>query len=479
MGPGDRIYVAAERRGREIVLACRFRRQLAGAIFEVVAPAIDEGDDEVQLLSVPQSSTQTQLRVDQELSVLELPGDFDYQAWVDELASDTAGQTAEEEETGRAPPRKLPAAARALNVGNQHDEMAEMRDMVRGLTLNVRDLARDVRSLKPAAPEDLPHPVTRPEPTRRGTSAGRGLDGLMRLYHGADDADGEEDGAEALGAPTPAETNWAGALTDRMAQATASGPRRDLPPRTPGPSTAQPQLPMSTMEALVSSMAETQRTTGMALQAISRRGRAEGIEEDDDGEGLEAGVGKFAYPSRLRHLIDRKPEVIINNWMRVVKEKCGATQPGMSYGLTIHADRLRKSFGHHTSLLRAHYYIAAALDRIILQGEILPGVAMAINAMRAIHQAALDNGKWDTANLMVSTPDPLETIQFAGEPDEMGRIAAYQDAFLKLKAKRPMGGPPSKWGGQQHDDGAEEHHAPMPKYANAKWKAKAKAPAAP
>jgi hypothetical protein len=169
--------------------------------------------------------------------------------------------------------------------------------------------------------------------------------------------------------------------------------------------------------------------------------------------------------------------VIINNWMRVVKEKCGATQPGMSYGLAIHADRLRKSFGHHTSLLRAHYYIAAALDRIILQGEILPGVAMAINAMRAIHQAALDNGKWDTANLMVSTPDPLETIQFAGEPDEMGRIAAYQDAFLKLKAKRPPTAPPPKWGAQPHDDTFEDQHAPMPKHA--KWKAKGPKATAP
>ena len=160
--------------------------------------------------------------------------------------------------------------------------------------------------------------------------------------------------------------------------------------------------------------------------------------------------------------------------MRVVKEKCGATQPGMSYGLTIHADRLRKSFGHHTSLLRAHYHIAAALDRIILQGEVLSGIAMAVNAMRAIHQAALDNGKWDTAILMVSTPDPLEQVQFAGEPDEMGRIAAYQDAFLKLKAKPPPTGPPPKWGAQPHDEATEDQRPAMPKHA--KWKAKGAAP---
>jgi hypothetical protein len=224
MGPGDRIYVAAERQGREIVLACRFRRLLAGDIFEVIAPAIDEGDEEVQLLTVPRSSTQTQLRVDQELRVLELPGEFDYLAWVAELESDTAGQTAEEEEAALAPPRKPPAAARTLDVGGQRDEMAEMRDMVRGLTLNVRDLARDVRSLKPASPETVPSAAMRSDPTRRAASAGRGLDGLMRLYHGADDADGEEDGAEALGAPTIVENNWAGALTDRMTQAAASGP---------------------------------------------------------------------------------------------------------------------------------------------------------------------------------------------------------------------------------------------------------------
>jgi hypothetical protein len=310
MGPGDLIYFAAERQGRKNVLACRFRRLLAGDVFEVIAPALDE----------------------------------DYLAW--------------------------------------------------------------------------------------------------RLYHGDDDVGDEEDGAQALGPPTAVGNNWAGNLSERMAQAAASGPRRDLPPPPPVPSIAQPRLPMSALETLVSSMAEAQETTGMALQAISRRGRCEGGEEDDGVEGLEAEVRKIAYPSRLRHLIQGRAR-------SSSRAPCFCPWP-------LQTRRCRSA----TELLPR-----------------TPPPPVTINAMGTTYLAALDNDEWDTANLMVATPDLLETTPFAGEPDETGRIAACQDAFLKLEAERPPTAPPPRWGVQPHDDGLEDQHESMPKHA--KWEAKGAEAAAP
>jgi hypothetical protein len=309
MGPGDHIYVATEQQDRKIALAYRFRWLLAGDVFEVIAPALDE----------------------------------DYLAW--------------------------------------------------------------------------------------------------RLYHGDDDVDGEEDGAQALDPPPVVENNWAGNLSERMARGGASGPRRDLPPPRPVPSVAQSQLPMRTLKALVSSMAETQETAGMALQAISRRGRSEGGEEDDGVEGLEAEVKKIAYPSRLRHLVQGRAR--------------SSSRPPCVCPWPLQTRRCRSA----TELLPRTPPPPAEVQRKRLYSLTLSRLCL----------AALDNDEWDTANPMVSAPDPLETILFAGEPDEMGRIAACRDAFFKLEAKRPPATPLPRWGAQAHDDGVEDQHGSMPKHAE--WKA--------
>ena len=95
------------------------------------------------------------------------------------------------------------------------------------------------------------------------------------------------------------------------------------------------------------------------------------------------------------------------------------------------------------------------INRFIFQGlGHLIGLpqALCVQGMKCAHQAAIDNGRFDTAWLMTGLPDPLRRERFGGEPEELEVIGQYMkvmdDVEQRMKAKA--------YGTEDHSDDEEK-----------------------
>ena len=68
-------------------------------------------------------------------------------------------------------------------------------------------------------------------------------------------------------------------------------------------------------------------------------------------------------------------------------------------------------------------------------------MALTVQASKAVFQASLDNGTWETGCLLWPFPDPLGGPEFGGQENEMQAVYAYKKALAELKVKaRPTTG---------------------------------------
>ena len=81
---------------------------------------------------------------------------------------------------------------------------------------------------------------------------------------------------------------------------------------------------------------------------------------------------------------------------------------------------------------RCHYYTAEALQMFI-EGHVQHGIAMLCQLMKAQHQAAINQGSWDIAVLLLPTEDPLGKVEFGGDAEEMIRIQGHRRAMRDLR----------------------------------------------
>ena len=54
---------------------------------------------------------------------------------------------------------------------------------------------------------------------------------------------------------------------------------------------------------------------------------------------------------------------------------------------------------------------------------------------KAMLQAAMDNGSWENASLLVPMGDPLEKMELGGDEDELEAIHSYRKSMKELKTK--------------------------------------------
>ena len=53
--------------------------------------------------------------------------------------------------------------------------------------------------------------------------------------------------------------------------------------------------------------------------------------------------------------------------------------------------------------------------------------------LKSLHQVALDQGAWLSAQHLLPGGDPIDRVAFGGSHQEMEAIAGYHDAIRKLK----------------------------------------------
>jgi hypothetical protein len=178
-------------------------------------------------------------------------------------------------------------------------------------------------------------------------------------------------------------------------------------------------------------MAESQADLARALSHMKRKGYNSGSSSAGS-----RGRGKFSHPVLLRRRVNKQPEKTTNRWLAHVKEELSGGQGGNRWNLSLYNQHLRRSFGQNTPLYRTHHLLSAALDVILIEGRLLPGLAMLVQALQAIHQAGVDNGRWQKAYTFTMTPDILGVAEFAGDPRDVDTALTYQKIW-RTSVPRP------------------------------------------
>ena len=103
--------------------------------------------------------------------------------------------------------------------------------------------------------------------------------------------------------------------------------------------------------------------------------------------------------------------------------------------MTDYSHRLLPKFGKMRGLWRCHWLLSDALETA-LTGNAEVVAAQLTQACKCLHQVALDGGSWEAAELLLETPNPLETEGYAGEPFEMEGIARYRKMVREMATGR-------------------------------------------
>ena len=101
-------------------------------------------------------------------------------------------------------------------------------------------------------------------------------------------------------------------------------------------------------------------------------------------------------------------------------------------------------------------------------------MALATQACKAVHQVALDQGKWSTATLLLPLEDPLGRDDFAGEEAEMKDVHAYRKALDELRASHASAREPESDLGRSPTLAYDKKEGQWKTKGKAKDKAKAK-----
>ena len=92
----------------------------------------------------------------------------------------------------------------------------------------------------------------------------------------------------------------------------------------------------------------------------------------------------------------------------------------------------RVGFGHMKGLARCHAYVGDIL-LLLKQGHPDQGALLAVQLLKAIHQAYLDDGSWDSAALHLSTPDFYRRRLHGGSEREAEVLAQYRRSLADLR----------------------------------------------
>eukprot|EP00438_Fugacium_kawagutii_P015755 Skav233444 [mRNA] locus=scaffold1486:342746:344071:- [translate_table: standard] len=220
-------------------------------------------------------------------------------------------------------------------------------------------------------------------------------------------------------------------------------------------------LPRSSLDDLLPRVAAAGSPHNVDLNALIQlevlkelRGRSrskKSRQEEEDGQSMSSrdssssmegerlrGAGKAlrAYRRARRHK-RRNPLKYVKRYIKDVEDQLGVTDQS-AYKLIDFTKRLQ--WGKFKTLMRFHYALSEILQEL-LRGKADQASLQVTQLLRATHQAALDNGEWKTAWLLLDMPDPVEKPRFGGEVQDLETVAAYVKAMHDLEKKSKAWGP--------------------------------------
>ena len=187
---------------------------------------------------------------------------------------------------------------------------------------------------------------------------------------------------------------------------------------------------------------------------------------------------------RLRSRVQRHPMRILTRYRAKCLQRLGiyALPNGMLSAPYTHPQtslHIRSAFGRMTGLWRCHFMLSHILEKLE-QGQTEQAAATCVQALKAVHQTALDGGSWNCSTLLLPYEDPLARDLFGGDEDEMMATAAWNRGVRDLQSQVASLSHNSG-GHQEAEEGPGQHTAATRadrRTAAAKGKAKAAAAAA-
>ena len=127
--------------------------------------------------------------------------------------------------------------------------------------------------------------------------------------------------------------------------------------------------------------------------------------------------------------------------MSKVLQNLGVTDPRQIWQLKEFSKKIRPQFGRMTGIWRCHHATCEVLQMLV-EGHYQHATAMVVQLLKAQHQAAINQGSWEIASMLIPTEDPLSRVEFGGDHEEMQRIQSHRRALRDLRttmARSPQG----------------------------------------
>ena len=134
----------------------------------------------------------------------------------------------------------------------------------------------------------------------------------------------------------------------------------------------------------------------------------------------------------MRRRWRKNPKSVTRKYRDWAEELLGITDPSQFWQFKDVSHRLLPQFGKLKSNWRCHFWLSEILSLLSNQ-RFDHAEAYTVQALKALHQTALDKGAWETALLLMPTPDPLAHLEFAGTESEMLAVAQYRKGLEDLR----------------------------------------------
>ena len=175
-----------------------------------------------------------------------------------------------------------------------------------------------------------------------------------------------------------------------------------------------------------------------ALKDLSRKNRhsdsSSGSEEGDWIDGKEASSQRgFTGIRKLRRKFKKHPTRLTKEYVLMCKHTLGIHDPNIPWQFKDVSKKLFRTFGKMRGLHKCHTMFSTVLQ-LQIAGEHKHATAYTVQALKALHQVALDQGRWDAAELLLLLGETQDLANFGGTEGEMVAIHGFQKALRELKS---------------------------------------------
>lgn len=162
--------------------------------------------------------------------------------------------------------------------------------------------------------------------------------------------------------------------------------------------------------------------------------------------------GSFKGVKRLRIRFKKHPKRFTRNYVQMLKEALGVDGTNLPWRVRDINAKLRAIFGRLRGLHRCHGIFCEVLQ-LQLSEHHDHATALVVQALKCLHQVAVDNGSWTAAEMFLPVGETVDRATWSGEIDEMQAIHSFLKGTKELGSLHKSAMEPTKDQPQVDQDG--------------------------